>query len=65
MNALLSLYVYVKSMFEVEEGQDLIEYALIIGLIVIAAVAGLTLLSTNISSLMTGVATELTGATPK
>ncbi len=40
MNALLSLYVYVKSMFEVEEGQDLIEYALIIGLVVIAAVVG-------------------------
>jgi len=59
MNALLSLYVYVKSMFEVEEGQDLIEYALIIGLIVIAAVAGLTLLSGGIGNLMTGVGGQL------
>ena len=59
MNALLSLYVYVKSMFECEEGQDLIEYALIIGLIVIAAVAGLTLLSGGIGNLMNGVGTQL------
>ena len=42
MNALLSVYVYMKSWFECEEGQDLIEYALIIGLVVLdVAVGGL------------------------
>ena len=64
MNALLSMYVYVKTWFEVEEGQDLIEYALIIGLIVIAAVAGLTVLSDEIQALMDGVGGALGEATP-
>ena len=59
MNALLSLYVYVKSWFEVEEGQDLIEYALIIGLVVLAAIAGLSLLGPAILAQFTGIAGEL------
>ena len=44
-----------------EEGQDLTEYALIIALIVIAAVAAVTLLGTNISSVLNSVATTLSG----
>jgi Flp pilus assembly pilin Flp len=44
-----------------EEGQDLTEYALIIALIVIAAVAAVTLLGTNISSVLNGVANTLSG----
>jgi pilus assembly protein Flp/PilA len=64
MNALLSLYVYVKSMFEVEEGQDLIEYALIIGLVVIAGIVGLSLLGGQIADLWAGIGTELTNAAP-
>ena len=44
-----------------EEGQDLTEYALIIALIVIACVAAVTLLGTNISSVMDNVATTLSG----
>jgi len=44
-----------------EEGQDLTEYALIIALIVIACVAAVTLLGTNISTVMDNVATTLSG----
>ena len=44
-----------------EEGQDLTEYALIIALIVIACVAAVTLLGTNISGVMDNVATTLSG----
>ena len=65
MNALLSLYVYVKSMFEVEEGQDLIEYALIIGLVVIAGIVGLSALGGQIGTLWTNVAADLTEAGSK
>ena len=61
MNALLSLYVYVKSMFEVEEGQDLIEYALIIGLVVIAAVAALTAMSGGVQGFFADVNAALGG----
>ena len=44
-----------------EEGQDLTEYALIIALIVIAAVAAVTLLGENITSVMNSVANTLSG----
>lgn len=59
MNALLSMYVYVKSMFEVEEGQDLIEYALIIGLVVIAAVGALMTMSGGVQTFFEAVNTQL------
>lgn len=62
MNALLSVYVYVKSWFEVEEGQDLIEYALIIGLVVIAGVATLGVLGGQIAALWSGISGELSAA---
>ncbi|MBC7232243.1 MAG: Flp family type IVb pilin [Chloroflexi bacterium] len=42
-----------------EEGQDLTEYALIIGLIVILAVAAVALLGTNISSVLSNIASTL------
>ena len=51
MNALLSLYVYVKSWFEVEEGQDLIEYALIVALVVLVAVGGISALGLRIDGI--------------
>ena len=63
MNALLSLYVYVKNIFEVEEGQDLIEYALIIALVVIAAVGALTAFGGDIQNFLTGVGDNLSAAT--
>jgi len=44
-----------------EEGQDLTEYALIIALIVIAAVSAVTLLGTNISGVLNGIANTLSG----
>ena len=61
MNALLSLYVYVKSMFEVEEGQDLIEYALIIALFVLVAVAALAALADPLNGLWQNIAGQLGG----
>jgi Flp pilus assembly pilin Flp len=61
MNALLSLYVYVKSMFEVEEGQDLIEYALIIGLVVVVVAAVLLTLGPVITAQFSDIQTQLGG----
>jgi Flp pilus assembly pilin Flp len=39
-----SLYLYIKNWIKAQEGQDLIEYALIIVLLVVVAVIGLGLL---------------------
>ncbi len=52
MNALfLSVYCYFKSMFNEEEGQDLIEYALIIAVFVIVAIIGLQLLGPQVTAI--------------
>ena len=61
MNALLSMYVYVTSWFaaEPEEGQDLIEYALIIGLVVVAAVAALTAFGDDIETFLSATGAKL------
>ncbi len=42
-----------------EEGQDLTEYALIIGLIVVLAVAAVTLMGQSISSILSSIASTL------
>lgn len=44
-------YLILKSYLEQEEGQDLIEYALIAGLLALAAVAALTALGGSIQSM--------------
>ena len=50
-----SLYLYIKNWIKAQEGQDLIEYALIIVLLVVVAVVGLGLLGTEISNLWNGI----------
>ena len=43
-----------------EEGQDLIEYALVVALIAFAATAGMSTLATSINTAFTSVGTTLT-----
>jgi Flp pilus assembly pilin Flp len=45
-----------------EEGQDLTEYALLIGLIVIICILAITLLGTSISQVLSGIASALQSA---
>jgi pilus assembly protein Flp/PilA len=51
------------SLLQDESGQDLIEYALVAGLIGLAAVATMTTLGTKISDAFTAVGSQLTSAT--
>jgi pilus assembly protein Flp/PilA len=46
--------------FSNEEGQDLIEYALVVSLIAFAAIAGMRTLATDINSAFTSIGTQLT-----
>ncbi len=56
----LSFYVLIlKSYFAEEEGQDLIEYALIAGLLALAAVAGLMAMSGSLETLWNNLSGEL------
>lgn len=56
-----SLYLYIKNWIKAQEGQDLIEYALIIVLLVVVAVVGLGLLGTEINNLWGNIQNWLSG----
>ncbi len=58
-NALLKLYVKMQSLMVREEGQDLVEYALIISLIAVVLVAALSTLETKISTVFLTIGNDL------
>jgi len=49
----------MKNLWLDESGQDLIEYVLILGLIALAASAGMTGVASNISNMFTAVGTKI------
>jgi pilus assembly protein Flp/PilA len=53
------LMTYVRSAMRREEGQGLVEYALILSLVSIASIAALTALGTSISDVLDTVTGEL------
>ena len=52
---------YVKSKMNEEKGQGMVEYALLVGLISIAAIVVIALLGPQIVAIFTKVTTSLTG----
>ncbi|MDR3725637.1 MAG: Flp family type IVb pilin [Terracidiphilus sp.] len=54
-NLFVKLYVKSQELVSREEGQDLVEYALIIALVSVAAVAMLTPLATAIGAVFTDI----------
>jgi pilus assembly protein Flp/PilA len=61
-NMLLKLYVKFQDLASREEGQDLVEYALVVALIAFGAVAGMKSLSSAINTAFTNVSTQLGSA---
>jgi pilus assembly protein Flp/PilA len=60
MNTMLfKLYVKFQDLKNGEEGQDLVEYALVVALIAFGAVAGMSSLATGINNTFTSVSTTL------
>ena len=53
----------LKRLWKEEQGQDLIEYALLVALVALAATAGMNALATSINSEFTTLGTDLTTAT--
>jgi pilus assembly protein Flp/PilA len=60
---LLKLSVKLQTLMMREEGQDLIEYALVVALIAFAATAGMKTLATDINVAFTNIGTTLTSYT--
>jgi len=61
-DGLLKLSVKMQTLLMQEEGQDLIEYALVVALIAFAAVGAMQTLATDINNIFTGIGTALTSA---
>jgi pilus assembly protein Flp/PilA len=57
-NLLLKLYARM-NLLRQEDGQDLIEYALVVSLIAFAAVAGMNTLANDINAAFIAIGTEL------
>ena len=56
------LRVTMQNLMQLEEGQDLVEYALVVALIAFAATAGMSSLAIAINTAFTSIGTTLTGA---
>ena len=56
----LMLCIKIQSQLSSEEGQDLIEYALVVALIAFAATAGMGSLATSLNTAFTNIGTKLT-----
>jgi pilus assembly protein Flp/PilA len=59
---LLKLSVKLQTLMLREEGQDLIEYALVVALIAFAAVGSMKILATDINATFLAIGTSLTNA---
>ena len=59
-DTLLKLSVKMQTLVMQEEGQDLIEYALVVALIAFAATAGMSSVATAINTAFTNIGTKLT-----
>lgn len=55
-----NLYLFVRKLLVREEGQDLVEYALVVALIAFGAIAGMGFLAAGINNAFSGISTTLT-----
>jgi pilus assembly protein Flp/PilA len=62
MNAISKLRIAIQGLMK-EEGQDLVEYALVVALIAFAATAGMKTLATNINGAFANIATAVSSNT--
>ncbi|MDR3774116.1 MAG: Flp family type IVb pilin [Terracidiphilus sp.] len=56
---ILKMYVKFQDLASREEGQDLVEYALVVALIAFGATAGMKALATGLNSAFQGISTTL------
>ena len=59
---MLRMYTWIASLRDREEGQALVEYALILALIAVVSIAALTALGTGVSTQLQAIATAISGA---
>jgi pilus assembly protein Flp/PilA len=62
-NKLTLRCIQLRNLISDEQGQDLIEYALVVALIALAATAGMSTVATDINTAFTNIGTKLTSYT--
>ena len=62
---MLYQYLLLRARLQEEEGQDIIEYVLIAGLVALVAVVAITATGTNVNALWTAISAKVAAATPK
>jgi pilus assembly protein Flp/PilA len=58
-NLFLALYVKLQNLMTREEGQDLVEYALLVALIALAAIVGVTKVAGAITAVFSNISASL------
>jgi pilus assembly protein Flp/PilA len=58
-NLFLALYVKLQNVMTREEGQDLVEYALLVCLIALAAITGVNKVATAVTTVFTNISNSL------
>jgi len=58
-NLFLSMYVKLQNLMNREEGQDLVEYALLVCLIALAAITGVNKVATAVTSAFSNISSSL------
>ena len=61
-DTILKLYIKMQNLLSSEEGQDLVEYALIVALISLASIVGMQTLAGDINSAFNTVGSQLSVA---
>jgi len=59
-NLMMKMYLVAKSLVEREEGQDLVEYALVVALIAFGAITGMGYLAKGLNTAFSSIASTLT-----
>ena len=58
-NLFLAMYVKLQNLMTREEGQDLVEYALLVCLIALAAITGVNKVATAVTTVFTNISSSL------
>jgi pilus assembly protein Flp/PilA len=58
------LFAFIQSFRRNEEGQDLLEYALLVALIALIAIGAVGMAGGSVKTIFTSIATSLNGAAP-
>jgi pilus assembly protein Flp/PilA len=58
----IAIYTALRNLLVREDGQDLVEYALVLAMISFGSIAGMTHLASGINNAFSGVATTLTSS---